>query len=97
MDNELIRYLVMVFVVWRVTHLISSEDGPFDIVIRVRKLLGSGFFGRLADCFYCLSIWVGLAAALLAGGDVMTIILMTLYYSGASIFIERISDKNSTD
>ncbi len=91
--NDIVRYLVLVIVVWRLTHLISAEDGPFDLIFKLRKSLGNNVFGKLMDCFYCLSIWFGLACALLAGSDVLEIIILTLYYSGASILLEKITNK----
>ena len=50
-----------ILAVWRVTHLLQAEDGPWDMVVRFRLWLADGFWGRLLDCFYCLSIWVALA------------------------------------
>jgi hypothetical protein len=92
--EAVVKYIIMVIVVWRITHLISAEDGPFDLIFRLRKLLGNSFFGKLMDCFYCLSIWIGLACAWYAGNTVMEIIILTLYYSGASILLEKITNKN---
>ncbi len=88
------KYLLLLIAVWRVTHLISMEDGPFDVVIKVRKLAGQSFFGKLMDCFYCLSVWIGLAAAFVVTLDVKELILLCLYYSGASILLEKITNKN---
>lgn len=51
--------------VWRVTHLLAAEAGPGDVLARLRRSLGEGFWGRLLDCFYCLSLWVALPFALL--------------------------------
>jgi len=33
------KYLILVMVVWRLTHLICAEDGPFDLIIKLRKSL----------------------------------------------------------
>jgi hypothetical protein len=88
------KYLIMVIVVWRLTHLICAEDGPFDLIIKLRKLLGNSFFGKLMDCFYCLSIWIGLLCALYEGDNVWEIIILTLYYSGASLLLEKLTNKN---
>ncbi|MBL7732413.1 MAG: DUF1360 domain-containing protein [Chitinophagaceae bacterium] len=88
------KYLILTVVVWRVTHLISAEDGPFDVIIRLRKLAGNSFFGKLMDCFYCLSIWTGLGAAFWAAAKWQEIILLCLYYSGASILLEKLTNKN---
>ncbi len=60
-----IEWLVAgVLAVWRITHLLALEDGPFDAVLRLRRALGNRALGRLMDCFYCLSLWVALLAAL---------------------------------
>lgn len=92
--QELEKYLILVVVVWRVTHLVGREDGPFDVVFKFRKMLGNSFFGKLMDCFYCLSIWTGLLAACYAGKTAIEIILLCLYYSGASILLEKATNKN---
>lgn len=94
--SALEKYGVLVVVVWRLTHLISAEDGPFDLIIKLRKLLGASFFGKLMDCFYCLSIWIGLLAAWYAGNSAEEIIILCLYYSGSSILLEKITNKNFT-
>jgi hypothetical protein len=92
--SALEKYLIIVVVVWRLTHLITAEDGPFDLIINLRKLLGNSFFGKLMDCFYCMSIWFGLLCAWYAGDGIMEIIILTLYYSGASLILEKLTNKN---
>lgn len=92
--TDLLKYFVIVIVVWRLTHLISSEDGPFDVIIRLRKLMGNSFFGKLMDCFYCLSIWVGFFIALYIGSSLEEILILTIYYSGASLILEKLTNKN---
>jgi hypothetical protein len=87
------QYFVITIIVWRITHLISSEDGPFDIIIRFRKLLGESFWGKLMDCFYCLSIWIGLLCACVEANGIREGIILTLYYSGSAILLEKLTDK----
>ena len=53
-----IRIALAILATWRVTHLLSSEDGPGDVIFHLRAKLGSSFAGKLMDCFYCLSLWV---------------------------------------
>jgi hypothetical protein len=48
---------------WRVTHLLVGEDGPGDVVLRLRRSAGSSTLGRAMDCFYCASLWVALPFA----------------------------------
>ncbi len=52
---------------WRITHLLQAEDGPWDVVVRIRHGLGSGFWGSLLDCFQCLSLWIAAPLAYLIG------------------------------
>ena len=92
--GDLEKYLIILIVVWRLTHLISSEDGPFDLIIKIRKMVGNTFLGKLMDCFYCLSIWMGFFCACFISGCWREIVVLTLYYSGASILVEKLTNKN---
>ncbi len=49
---------------WRITHLFVEEDGPADLVLRLRRAAGSSALGPVMDCFYCASVWVALPIAL---------------------------------
>lgn len=77
--------------VWRVTHLLSEEAGPSDIMTKFRRSLGTGFWGQLADCSYCLSLWVAVPFALGIGKDWMERALLWPALSGAAILVERLS------
>jgi hypothetical protein len=83
----------MALATWRVTHLLSKEDGPFDIIFRLRKKAGAGFFGNLLDCFYCLSLWVAIPFALYAGNNWKEMILLWLAFSGAACLLEKLSSR----
>ena len=61
------RFVLGLLVVWRITHLLQAEDGPWDVVIHLRRLAGDGFWGKLMDCFYCLSLWIAAPLAFLLG------------------------------
>ena len=76
--------------VWRITHLLQAEDGPWDLVVRLRRQAGDGLLGRAMDCFYCLSLWVALPCALALGSDWMDRLWLWPALSGAAILLERI-------
>ncbi len=78
-----------VLAVWRVTHLLSAESGPWDLLLRLRKAAGAGFWGNLLGCFYCLSLWVAAPAAYLLGTRWKERLLLWLAFSGAAILLER--------
>jgi hypothetical protein len=56
-DHPSLGLLVAVLATWRICHLIAREDGPFDVVTRLRERAGDGVIGTLMDCVYCLSLW----------------------------------------
>ena len=75
--------------VWRVTHLLAAEDGPWHVMVRLRRQAGKGFFAELLDCFYCLSIWTAAPVAVLIGEAWRERILLWLALSGGAIVLER--------
>jgi hypothetical protein len=78
-----------ILAVWRITHLLQAEDGPWDLVARFRLLLGHGFWGRLMDCFYCLSIWIALPIAVGVGESAGERLLLWPALSGGAVLLER--------
>jgi Protein of unknown function (DUF1360) len=91
--NEWLRFLTAALATWRVTHLIVYEDGPWDVIARLRRRAGSGFFGKLMDCFYCSSLWVAAAAALAVAPDPKDWPLLWLALSGAVCLLQRIDQQ----
>jgi len=79
--------------VWRITHLFYAEDGPWDIFVRLRKLAGSGFWGKLLDCFYCLSLWIAVPFALVLGDGWMERIFLWPTFSAGAILLERATSR----
>jgi hypothetical protein len=75
--------------VWRLTHLLQAEDGPWDLIVRLRTVSGTGFWGRLLGCFYCLSLWIAAPFAWFLGQGVKERFLLWLAFSGAAILLER--------
>ncbi|WP_273566082.1 DUF1360 domain-containing protein [Maribacter halichondriae] len=87
-------FLLKGLAVWRITHLLSNEDGPFDVVFTLRKRVGQGFFGTLLDCFYCLSIWIALPFAFWKAGTVGIILLQWVALSGFACVLEKAVTRN---
>ncbi|MEJ0106695.1 MAG: DUF1360 domain-containing protein [Bacteroidota bacterium] len=83
------QFAIITLVVWRVTHLLSKEDGPFNIIFSLRKAAGAGFFGSLLDCFYCLSIWIALPFGIYTGHVWQEKFLYWLALSGAACLLEQ--------
>lgn len=92
-DHPWLAFVLAILATWRVTYLVAREDGPFNLLARLRARLGSGFFGTLMDCFTCLSVWIAAPFALLLTRDPLEGVLMWLALSGAACLIERITER----
>ena len=78
--------VVAILATWRVSHLIAREDGPFDLILRLRERAGHGMMGRLMDCPYCLSLWIAAPiGAWLAEGLAEGMLLWLAISGGASL------------
>lgn len=85
-----IRFVLAVLATWRISHLLANEDGPGDLIVRFRARLGSGPFGKLMDCFYCLSLWIAVPLAFFVSRRPLDLLLTWLALSGAACLLERI-------
>jgi hypothetical protein len=80
-----------ILAVWRITYFLRAEDGPWDLVVRVRLAVGNGFWGKLLDCFYCLSLWVSAPFAWWLGESFRERILLWLSFSGGASLLEKLT------
>jgi hypothetical protein len=79
-----------ILAVWRLTHLFNAEDGPWDILVRLRKLVGNGFWGKLLDCFQCLSVWIAVPFAYWLGNGWKERFLLWPALSAGCLVVERL-------
>lgn len=89
--------VVAVLAVWRLTHLLQAEDGPWDLVLRLRSRAGHGFWGGLMDCFHCLSLWIAAPFAYLLGETAGERWLLWPAISGGAILVERLTARRPAD
>jgi hypothetical protein len=87
-------FILCTLAVWRITHLLSQEDGPFDLVIKGRKVVGHGLFGGLLDCFYCLSFWVAAPFSVYLANGWQEIIITWLALSGGACLLFKLTDRS---
>jgi hypothetical protein len=92
------RFVVGALATWRVTHLLVEEDGPGDVVVRLRRRAGDGWVGQAMDCFYCLSIWTAAPVAAVVARRPRERLLTWLALSGAACLLEQAtSEKGDLD
>jgi len=85
-----IRFVLAAPATWRVTHLLANEDGPADLIVRLRVWLGNRPIGKLMDCFNCLSFWVAAPVAFFVSRKPLDWLFTWLALSGAACLLERL-------
>jgi alkylhydroperoxidase family enzyme len=83
-----------VLAVWRVTHLLVAEDGPWNAFAHLRRAAAAVRLQRLADCFYCASVWIAVPFALLIARDWRDLAMWIPALSGGAIVLERLTAHN---
>lgn len=67
MRNDWLTFIIAVFAVYRVGRMVAEEDGPMFLFkdMRDRFTDDKSSTARGLRCFYCVSFWIALPAALL--------------------------------
>ena len=87
------RLVAAILATWRVAHLIAREDGPFDLIVRLRVRAGEGLVGRLMDCPYCLSLWIAVPFAFTLATSLAAWCTAWLAISGGASLLERYAER----
>jgi hypothetical protein len=87
------RFLLGTLTVWRITHFLNAEDGPGDLAVILRRRVGEGFWGKLFDCFNCLSVWVALPFARILGSDWIERAFLWPALSAGAILLQGITSR----
>jgi len=96
--NGTARLVLAGLATWRVTHLLAYEDGPGEVVVRLREAAGPGLLGQALDCFDCLSMWVAapLTPYVVRRGRPSELLVTWLALSGAACLAERLAGGTAT-
>lgn len=95
--------IVCALACWRISSLLTQEEGPWGIFIRLRLLAGTtideygsevpnGFWAELLGCLWCASMWVGfgITGLWLLLGDVLVVGVAPFALSAAAIMINSV-------
>lgn len=86
-----VQAAVMVLATWRIAVMFYMEAGPWDVFERLRFKAGvyleikTSFWGKQLDCFWCVSLWSGLACTVL--GLLWWPMLLPAALSGAAMLL----------
>ncbi len=90
-------FFILSLVVWRLTHLIQAEDGPFEVIYKIRKAAGEGMIGHLMDCFYCLSVWIAAPLGYYFANEWLHKFLLWLALSATAIILEKVTNNTKAN
>ncbi len=88
-----LRFLLCALAIWRLTHLLVAEDGPWDVIVKLRAWLGESQAGRAMDCFYCLSLWLAVPFAFFVASFWLGWIICWLALSAAAALLEQATNR----
>lgn len=99
---DILSFVVISLAVWRTAHLLSQEDGPWDIVAKIRYILGvrydvhsnpvgQSMWAKMILCVWCNSVWVGAfwGVIYLVIPPVAFALALPFALSASAIFLER--------
>jgi hypothetical protein len=92
---NVLSIFVAILAVWRLTHLLQFEGGPFDLIAGWRNLLRRVSLSGLVDCFFCLSLWLAAPLAYIIGPSWKERLMLWPALSGGAILLERIVEPPS--
>jgi hypothetical protein len=75
------RLVLASLATWRLAHLLAREDGPFDLIARLRWWMGQG-------------LWVAAPLAWWVGGSLWEGVVVWLALSGAACLCERFTERD---
>lgn len=88
---QALDFVIASLATWRVAALLVREDGPWDLVARLRGVLAGTMPGRALTCFFCTSLWVAAPFAWGLVGATRRWPVVWLAVSGAAGLLERAS------
>ncbi len=78
---------------WRLAFMLTQEDGPWDVFVRLRVAAGASLPGRILQCFYCTSVWVAAPLTGFVTSWSPRAVVVWLAISGAACLLHRATDR----
>lgn len=101
-------FILLALAVYRVALLLTREDGPFKVLLRLRIRLGAYDYdadgepktelGKLFSCPYCLGFWLAIGATVflyfvpLLTLNSAWLVVIALALAGAQTLLQRAND-----
>lgn len=80
---------ISVLVAWRLTSLLCFDSGPFDMMVKVRRVLYRLKLGNLIECFHCTALWISVFVTVAVYELSIATVFLAIATSGGASIIER--------
>jgi hypothetical protein len=91
--NDALAFVIFSLAVWRISRMVTMEDGPFDVLSEIRARLGvhrqETWVHRGLACVACVSFWIGLLAGVAWRGVTPEGIASGLAMSAVSVVLMK--------
>lgn len=91
--DDVSLFVVLSLAVWRVSRIIVAEDGPFDLLAKMRSRFEIDkqrtWIARGLMCVACISFWLGLIVAVAVFGLSAESVAYGLALSAVSVILLR--------
>jgi hypothetical protein len=101
-------YLILGLATWRISNLLVNEDGPWDLLARLRWALGirydqtsrpygTNVFSKLWTCLWCISPYIGvlLTFAYWRWSDLTLLLSLPFALSSMAVIVDRVANGSS--
>jgi hypothetical protein len=93
--KEVWCFALCALAIWQVAHLLTEENGPWNLILRLRLALRVGALGRLMNCFCCLSLLAALPAALWMRSSGIEFLIQWMALSAVACLLETTTTRLS--
>src|SRR5262245_25151421 len=78
---------------WRLAQLLRYDEGPFGLMVIIRRALYQSRLGAVVDCFHCAAVWIAVGLGVAVFEPDRRLILLVVALAGAISVIERHLDR----
>jgi hypothetical protein len=83
------RFLIAALAIWRLAFLLAREQGPWNVLSRLRRSARGNVVGALFTCVKCVGLWVSIPFAFFVRGEWPEVVVIWLALAGVTALIDE--------
>lgn len=86
-----VELLLLILAVYRLSRIVTKEDGPFSIFETLRYVTREHWVGELLECPLCFSVWASGLCVLLSLHPLGWWVILWLGVSGGAVLVHKVA------